>query len=190
MRVSRQQAAENRKRIVRTAGELFREKGYDGIGVADLMKAAGLTHGGFYGHFKSKEDLAAQAVAEALDSGAERWRGRISARPEARLAAIVDYYLSDDHRDKAGLGCPIAALASDTSRQGQTVKDAYGRGAAELIAILAETMPDKDPEARRQNAVLAFTAMVGAVMLSRAIGDRELSDEVLVASRKFLANPA
>lgn len=187
MRVSREKAAENRRRVVRTAGRLFREKGYDGIGVADLMKAAGLTHGGFYGHFGSKEDLAAEAVSEDLKASAERWRKRMAERPDAPLAAVVERYLSDEHRDDASLGCPVAALACDTSRRSQAVRDAFGAGAEGLIEVLASVMPESTPQARRQSAMVAFSAMVGALMLSRAVGDRELSDEILQAARAAFA---
>lgn len=190
MRVSREQAVENRKRIVKTAGRLFREKGFDGIGVADLMKAAGLTHGGFYGHFDSKEALAAEAIDEALHGSVTRWKKRVADNPDAPLAALVDYYLSDDHRDSTALSCPIAALASETKRQGERVRQAYGEGANGLIDVLAETMPEDTPDARRQSALVAFSAMVGAVMLSRAVADRSFGDEILQACRAAFARNA
>lgn len=187
MRVSREQAAENRRRIVKTAGKLFREKGYDGIGVADLMKAAGLTHGGFYGHFRSKDDLVAEAVSETLAASAERWKKRVADRPDEPMAALVDYYLSNDHRDAAGIGCAVPALAGETSRQAQPVRDAYGRGVEGLVQVLAETMPEKTPEERRQSALVAFSAMVGAVAMSRAVGDNAFADEILGAVRVAFA---
>jgi TetR/AcrR family transcriptional repressor of nem operon len=183
MRVTREQAAENRARIVRTAGRLFRERGFDGIGVADLMKAAGLTHGGFYGHFASKDALAAESLAEALKGSKARWQQRAAESPDAPLAALVDYYLSDQHRDARALSCPVAALASETSRQSDAVRKSFGDGVEGLVEVLSEAMPETDPEDRRQSALVAFSAMVGSVMLSRAVGDQTLADEFLQASR-------
>src|SRR4030095_2840074 len=112
MRVSREQAAENRERIVQVAAKLFRERGFDGIGVADLMKAAGLTHGGFYGNFSSKDDLVAEATDRALKELSEYWTGEIEKAPESAFATIVDRYLSEGHRDAPGRGCLVAALGS------------------------------------------------------------------------------
>lgn len=183
MRVSREQAAENRRRVVKTASRLFRERGFDGIGVADIMKAAGLTHGGFYGQFASKEALAAEAVSEALDSSVKRWRERAAANPDAPLAALVDAYLSDEHRDAKSLSCAIPALASEVRRQGEAVRNSYGQGANGLIEVLADVMPEESSEERRQSALVAFSAMVGAVTLSRAVGDQHLADEILQACR-------
>lgn len=190
MRVSREQAAENRKRIVKTAGRLFREKGYEGIGVADLMKSVGLTHGGFYGHFESKDALASEAVREALAQSVERWRGLVAAQPQAPLAALVDHYLSAAHRDNLAVGCPVPALASETVRQSQPVRDAYGVGANALVEVLAEAMPEDNSQDRRRSALVAFSAMVGAVALSRAVGDRAFSDEILDAVRGAFASNA
>lgn len=187
MRVSREQAAENRKRVVETAGRLFRERGFDGIGVADLMKAAGLTHGGFYGQFASKDALAAEAVGEALKASAQRWRKRAADHPDDPRAGIVDYYLSDTHRDASATGCPIAALGGDTARQTEDVRHAYGNGLDALIDILAKTMPEETPEARRQSAIVALSAMAGAITMARAVGDPALSDEILGAARAAFA---
>jgi len=113
MKVSREQAALNRERIVDVAARLFREKGYDGIGVADLMKNAGLTHGGFYGHFASKEDLMVEACQHALEKSLDGWRAKIASHPQRALPAIVDSYLSTRHRDQPGGGCPAAAMGVD-----------------------------------------------------------------------------
>ncbi len=187
MRVSRAQAADNRKRVVDTAGQLFRERGYDGIGVADLMKAAGLTHGGFYGQFQSREALVAEALEVALEASVGRWNRRVARNPEAPMSALVDFYLSSEHRDARGIGCPVAALASDTARQGEAIRQTYGKGVEALVDILADTMPEETPEARRQSALVAFSAMVGALMLSRAVGNEVLSAEILEAARAAFA---
>src|ERR1700749_2618672 len=111
MKVSRIQEAENHERTRDVATRLFRERGFDGIGVADLMKTAGLTHGGFYGHFKSKDDLAVEAVASSLAQSVERWEALARDHADQPLAAILDHYLSDKHCDDAGRGCAYAALA-------------------------------------------------------------------------------
>ena len=121
MKVSRKQAAENRDRIIDVAGRLFRERGLDGIGVANLMKAAGLTHGGFYGHFESKEDLEVQACARALAQSTETWQALAAKDPAAPLKGLLDQYLTARHRDGPGEGCSYAALASDVARQNSPV---------------------------------------------------------------------
>src|ERR1700754_5175376 len=117
MRVSRAQPAENRERILDVASRLFREKGLDGIGVADLMKGAGLTHGGFYGHFKSKDDLAAQAAKRALSHSNATWTEIIETSKGDPFVQVVKGYLSEGHRDRLGNGCAFAALGADAARQ-------------------------------------------------------------------------
>src|ERR1700746_2272447 len=122
MRVTREQAAANRERIIETAGELFRSKGFSGIGVADIMKAAGLTHGGFYGHFASKDDLAAEACVRALSP--ERGKEATASSTAGGLEAILNAYLSPRHRNDRAHGCFIAAVASDVVRQPRAVRRA------------------------------------------------------------------
>src|SRR5580692_1347596 len=118
MKVSRIQEAENHERILDVATRLFRERGIDGIGVSDLMKSAGLTHGGFYGHFKSKEDLIAQACGRAVAKMRDNWIKVISQSPADPLEALTKGYLNARHRDNTGRGCPIAALGAEVARQG------------------------------------------------------------------------
>ena len=182
MKVSREQAAQNRERILDTAAQLFRERGFEGIGVADLMKEAGLTHGGFYGHFSSKEDLIAQASARALKRSLALW-GKLAERtPDDPLAAIASLYLTKRHRDDPGAGCVLAALGPDVSRQGpavrRTVTD-YVRSACELLAKL---VPGKSKAARRQKAISTYATLVGAMVIARAVDDRALSQEILDAA--------
>lgn len=186
MRVSREQAAENRKRVVKVAGRLFREKGIDGIGVADIMKAAGMTHGGFYGQFASKEALAAEALSTTLTASAGRWRARAAANPDAPLAALVENYLSEDHRKATVHSCAIAALASDAPRQAEAVREAYDAGAKELVAIIADAMPGGDAAERRRQALVTFATMVGAVTLAKATPDEAFAEAVLEACRADL----
>jgi TetR/AcrR family transcriptional repressor of nem operon len=181
MRVSREQAAENRERILEIASRLFRERGLDGIGVADLMKAAGLTHGGFYGHFASKEDLMAQACARALEGSLATWRKRVEAEPDDPLAALAALYLSTAHCDKPGEGCALAALASEAARHEAPVRHAMTEGLRPLVDLLAHLLPGRSRAARREKALATFAAMVGAVVLARAVDDPALAEETLQA---------
>ena len=186
MRVSREQAAANRDRIIDAAGALFRAKGFGGIGVADIMKAADLTHGGFYGHFTSKDDLVAQASKRAMARATANWQDVVAGAPGEPFAALLKHYLSPRHRDDPANGCVFAALSADTARSGKVVRDAFAEGIAELIGILAEAIPGRTKPARRRKAVAAMAALVGALMLARAAGGTPLSDEILDAARREL----
>jgi TetR/AcrR family transcriptional regulator, transcriptional repressor for nem operon len=180
MKVSREQAAANRERIVEVAAKLFREHGFDGIGVADIMKGADLTHGGFYGHFGSKDDLAAEACARALDASVKRWDAVIESNADP-LAAITESYLSPRHRDHPGDGCLIAALGPDVARQHKSVRHAVTAGLHALADRLAGLMPGSSKATKRRKALARFAAMVGAVAMARAVDDRALSEEILHA---------
>lgn len=187
MRVSKEQAAENRRRVVEVASALFRERGFNGIGVADLMKEAGLTHGGFYGQFASKDDLAAEACARAMEVMAERWDGAAETPPDDEaLKALLDGYLSPRHRDHSAAGCPIAALGVDVSRQGGAVRGAFTRGLRPFIDRLQRLVPGRSAEAKRRAALATLSGMVGALILSRAVDDPALSEEILEAARERL----
>jgi TetR/AcrR family transcriptional repressor of nem operon len=186
MRVSREQAAENRKRVVEVAGKLFRENGFEGISVAEIMKAAGLTHGGFYGQFASKDALAAEALSASLNGSAKRWRARAAAHPDTSLAALIESYLSADHGPASTHSCAIATLASDAPRQPDAVRAAYDTGVQELVAILAEAIPNSAPAERQQQALVTFATMVGAVALARATPDANFAKAVLDACRAEL----
>ncbi|SMF53447.1 transcriptional regulator, TetR family [Azospirillum oryzae] len=187
MRVSKEQAAENRRRVVEVASALFRERGFNGIGVADLMKEAGLTHGGFYGQFASKEDLAAEACARAMEVMVERWDDAAETPPgDGALAAMLDGYLSPRHRDHSAAGCPIAALGVDVSRQGGAVRGAFTRGLRPFIDRLQRLVPGRSAEAKRKAALATLSGMVGALILSRAVDDPALSEEILDAARESL----
>jgi TetR/AcrR family transcriptional regulator, transcriptional repressor for nem operon len=181
MKVSREQAVENRERVVQVAAKLFRERGFDGIGVADLMKAAGLTHGGFYGNFSSKEDLAAEASVRALQELAQYWATVIEKSPDAAFPTIVNRYLSEGHRDAPGKGCLVAALGSDLRRQARPVRRAVTAGVNAFIGQLMQLVPGKSKVARRRQALTDFAAMVGAVTIARAVDDAALSKDVLEA---------
>ena len=181
MKVSREQAAENRERIVQVAAKLFRERGFDGIGVADLMKAAGLTHGGFYGHFASKEDLAAEASGRALEETLQYWSTAIEKAPDEAFQKIVNRYVSEAHRDAPGRGCLVAALGSDVGRQARPVRRVVTDGINAFIGQLMQLVPGKSKAVRRQQALTDFAAMVGAVTIARAADDPALSKDVLDA---------
>jgi TetR/AcrR family transcriptional repressor of nem operon len=185
MKVSREQAAENRARVIEVAGRLFREKGFDGVGVADIMKGAGLTHGGFYGQFDSKDDLAAQACAQSLDRSVARW-GQLAAGEEP-LAAIVSSYLAPSHRNAPGSGCALSALAGDAVRQPDAVRGVFTQALQSFAGILAALVPGTSRAARRRKALAMMSGLVGAVILSRAVNDAALSDEILKAAAKEFA---
>lgn len=180
-RVSKEQAQENRRRIVDTASRLFREQGTDGISVADLMKAAGLTHGGFYKHFDSKEALVDEATACAFDGvDALAAAGGVDGGtdPEAARRAFIDHYLSPGHRDDMAGGCPTAGLAVDMARgaAGSTARRTYAEGVAAFARRMATEEDGDDGLAR-------LSTMVGALILARAVSGDPLSEKLLTAAR-------
>jgi TetR/AcrR family transcriptional repressor of nem operon len=150
MRVSRIQAAENRQTVIDVASRLFRERGFDGIGLKDLMKGAGLTQGAFYKQFASKDDLAAQASRRALESAFSRWSAAAAANPEDPLGAVIAFYLSTGHREERMEGCPIVALGSDAARQGCDVKASFEAGIREYLELLGRWVSSLRPFWMRQ----------------------------------------
>ena len=190
MRVSREKAAEHRDRIIDAAGALFRAKGFGGIGVADIMKAADLTHGGFYGHFASKDDLVGEASRRTMARAAANWTKLVEAAPDNPYAALLEHYLSPRHRDDPGKGCAFAALGNDAARSGKIVRKAFAEGLAPLIDILAQSIPSKSKAAKRRKAVAAMATLVGALTLARAVEGTPLSDEMLEAAHRELAAAA
>lgn len=181
MKVSREQVAENRRRILAAASRLFRDRGFEAVTVAEVMHAAGLTHGGFYGYFRSKDDLIAQTVAESLSEGGAQ---------VADLAAYVGAYLSSAHRDDRAGGCPVAALAPDTVRQGPQARAGMTAGLRGQIDRLAVISPGATPAEKRRAAIGGWSAMVGALILSRMSDDPALAEEVLAATRDWIADAA
>jgi TetR/AcrR family transcriptional repressor of nem operon len=188
MRVSKEQAAENRERIVTAAARLFRERGLSGIGVDALTQAAGLTHGSLYSQFGSKERLAAEALSHALAKNSER------TRDVRTLDDYVSRYLSADHRDRPGDGCAMAALAGEIPRQGDAIRRRFTdavRAMADRIAGLTQggVAPGRSDE--DEDAALATLAtMIGALTLARAVDDPGLSDRILAAARARLTTGA
>jgi TetR/AcrR family transcriptional repressor of nem operon len=180
VRVTREQAAANREKILEVAGALFRERGFDGIGVADIMKRAGLTHGGFYGHFASKDDLAAEITARVL--GRSGWMERLTGTQKPSFSDLVRQYLSPWHRDDPGRGCLFAALGSDVVRQPRSVRRAFTEGLRLRVDALARLAPGRSAAARRQKSLATMAGLVGALILSRAVDDPKFSDEILEAA--------
>jgi len=177
MRVSREQVSENRRTILDAAGRLFRERGFEAVTVAEVMKSAGLTHGGFYGYFKSKEDLIAAALADVMMG---------TAGPSGDLAAYVDGYLSRTHRDDRAGGCPTAALAAETVRQPGGARTGMTTGLKRQIERLSRVTPGENAAQKRRAAIGTWAAMVGAMILARVSDDPTLSGEVLDQTRSWL----
>ncbi len=182
MRVSRSQAAENRETVINVASRLFRERGFDGIGLKDLMKGAGLTQGAFYKQFASKEDLAAQASRRAMESASRRWSTAAEASPRDPLGAVIAFYLSMDHREERMDGCPVVALGSDVARQGADVKASFEAGIGEYLELLGSWVGEADDEKPNGKAMAILSTMIGAVLLSRAVNDADLAQAFLDAA--------
>jgi TetR/AcrR family transcriptional repressor of nem operon len=177
MRVSREKAAENRERIVEAASRLFREKGFDGAGVDAIMHAVGLTHGGFYGHFGSKYDLAAEAVTHALGRSAEKLSRYTS------LSDLVTGYLSEQHCADRANGCAIAALGADMARQSEDVRRGLTVHVRSQLDYFTRLLKYGTAASRRRRAIATLAGMVGALTLARAVDDPALSREILDAAR-------
>jgi TetR/AcrR family transcriptional repressor of nem operon len=179
MKVSREQMAENRSRILNQAARLFRDKGFEAVSVAEVMKAAGLTHGGFYGHFGSKDDLIAQTMTYVLSSHGQEARGF-----DAFLAA----YLSPRHRDAPAEGCPTAAFASDARRQTPEARAAMAAGIEAQLDRIAGSLEQQGVTDARRAAIGAWSAMVGAMILARAVEDPALSDKILQQTKEWVTS--
>jgi TetR/AcrR family transcriptional repressor of nem operon len=182
MRVSRIQAAENRQTVINVASRLFRERGFDGIGLKDLMRAAGLTQGAFYKQFASKEDLAVEASKRALESASGRWSDAAAANPDDPLGAVIAFYLSGDHREEKMDGCPIVALGSDAARQGPDLKAAFEAGIKAHLEVLGRFTAKTDGDEPSDKAMAILSTMVGAVTLSRVVNDPDLAQAFLNAA--------
>ena len=184
MRYSREHKQETHDRIVKKASMRLREKGAHGVGVADLMKEAGLTHGGFYAHFDSREALMIEAFGYAMDRSMEHWRKITDeVSPEKRLALIAEAYLSALHRDNPGHGCSIPALGAEIARESPKARKAFAGKLDEMIELLADFIPNMPRKAARKQAIATLATMAGTMLLARVAGSSELSDEVLKAGR-------
>jgi TetR/AcrR family transcriptional repressor of nem operon len=190
MRSSRQQAAASREKIIEVASRRFRERGVSGIGVADLMKDAGFTHGGFYAHFDSKDDLLAQACDRALEGSVAKWQRLSAEEPAHAFEAIVASYLRASRLDEPTHGCAFTALGSDLPRQSAGVRAAITGKLRAMMEVLAAAAPGRTKAARRKKALAAYAGMVGAVILARAVDDPALAREILKSVSGELLVPA
>jgi TetR/AcrR family transcriptional regulator, transcriptional repressor for nem operon len=192
MRHSKAEKARTHKRIVAIASKRFREQGLDGIGIAELMKEAGLTVGGFYKHFKSRDDLVAESVGSALGF----WKGQLvataSGGPPVTYESLVDDYLSETHRNHPGTGCPVGALAGDIARSDKRTRAIVTRQIRddiELVATMIRDTNEKHKVTARSQAILTYCALVGAIGVARAVSDEQLSREILKTVAQLLKNP-
>ena len=191
MRYSKEHKQETHARIVRKASVRLREKGAHGIGVADLMKEAGLTHGGFYAHFDSREALVMEAFAYAMDRSTERWRKLAEQTPpDKRLATIVETYLTPVHRDDPGHGCAVPTLGAEIARESPKTRKAFSAKLEQMIDMMADQVLDVPRKEARKQAIAALTTMMGTLVLSRIAGNGEFSDEILSAGREAVLGRA
>lgn len=194
MKVSKSQAAEHRAGIVESAARLYREKGLSGVGVAEITRDAGLTHGGLYRHFESKDALAREACLRAFEwtitplDGLEQ---DSDASSTTKLQAMVDSYLSASHRDHPGEGCPAAALATDAARAGPEMSEVFAQGVERNIQRFMRVLEGEPVEKRAQTMVM-LSSMIGALVLARATaaGNPALSEEILRTLRERLVTGA
>ncbi|NYH27226.1 AcrR family transcriptional regulator [Paraburkholderia bryophila] len=176
------------ERIVEVAARAIRRSGYDGTGVADIMKEAGLTHGGFYAHFPSREALLAEAADRAgAETVALSERIAASVPPEQALPSMVRAYLSKEHCDGIENGCPISALGSEMPRQAPLVRRAATRRIKEMIDVVARQLPDWGQPEAHEEALTMIATLVGTLMLARAVDDPKLSESFREAALKKLA---
>ena len=189
MRVSRVQAEKNRLAVIDAAARLFRERGFNGIGLDEVMKAAGLTHGGFYKQFKSKEELTVEACDRALATGVEVWAQTIKGAGADPFAALIRSYLSSSHRDDAGEGCPLVALGADAARHSPTLRRSFEAGIKAYLDVLDRTMPAISATAARDSSIAVLSMMIGALLMSRVVEDKALSRRILDAGARSLLAP-
>jgi len=191
MRVSKEQAAQNRQKILTAATRLFRERGIGATGVDAITADAGLTHGAVYSQFGSKEAIAAAAMREALAGSRRIWRRLLERHGRGKVfPAIVAGYLSRDHRDSAGRGCLVAALGSEIAKQPEGVRDAFTLELEEGLDFLAGLMPGTGDAHSYDDAIAAFASMAGALILARAVSDERLSNRILDATAKRIVHHA
>lgn len=198
MKVTRAQAQRNRETVVNTAAGMFRKYGVAGVGIADVMRESGLTHGGFYGQFSSKEALAGESCARALAQNKAQWEG-IQREHEARHGgdagegwheparrAMIREYLSHWHRENPALGCTLAALNGDSTRVGGAVSAAFTDGFKAILPVMERVVDARRGEEARQRALATMAQMVGALVLARGVNDLDFAEEILAAARMAL----
>jgi TetR/AcrR family transcriptional regulator, transcriptional repressor for nem operon len=191
MRYSKEHKQETHARIVKKASVRLREKGAHGIGVADLMKEAGLTHGGFYAHFDSREALVIEAFNYAMERSTERWRKVAAEVPQdKRLATIVETYLTPVHRDDPGHGCAVPTLGAEIARESPKTRKAFAAKLEQMIDMMADQILDVPRKTARKQAMAALATMMGTLVMSRIAGNSELSDEILGAGKETVLTRA
>jgi len=191
MRYSKEHKQETHERIVRKASVRLREKGAHGIGVADLMKEAGLTHGGFYAHFDSREALVIEAFNYAMGRSTEHWRKLAEQTPpDKRFAAIVESYLTTIHRDDPGRGCAVPTLGPEIARESAKTRRAFAARLGDMIEMIADQLPELPRKTARAQAIAALATMAGALVLSRVAGSGEFSEEILAAGKEAVLGRA
>jgi TetR/AcrR family transcriptional regulator, transcriptional repressor for nem operon len=188
MKVSKEVMAEHKEQIIAAAARRYRERGFDGVSVANLMKEVGLTHGGFYRHFSSKDELIALAALRAVSDTITEWRKVADDATGERLEAVVHYYLTLRHHDHPETGCLAAALGCELSRLPSPVKDAVTEGERRIIDFLSGIAPGKTKALRRRQAIVAFASMVGGMTLARMTSDGELRREILKDVARAIPN--
>ena len=166
-----------RRHILDVASTQFRENGIAAVGLAGIMAEAGLTNGAFYTHFASKEDLVRAVLLDALERREQRHKDNLE--NGVALETVIRDYLSPRHRDRAATGCPTAALVSEIARHPKATREAFTGKMSDILALMAAQMPEGTPAERRRRAIAAYATMVGALQLSRAVSDRQLSEEIL-----------
>jgi len=189
MRRSREETAETRRNIVKTAGIRFRQNGICETGLSDLMESAGLTHGGFYRHFDSKDQLVSEASADAFAANIGEMEASAStAKGRKALEAIANAYLSPKHRKDRAHGCPLAALGSELVRSEKSTRSAATEGILKMIATVAERMKNPNTDRAKKSASIFVATMLGALTMSRIVSDPKVSDEILAAARAKLSS--
>ncbi|WP_160105693.1 TetR/AcrR family transcriptional regulator [Pseudomonas izuensis] len=182
MRVTKEKAAQNKQSMVFAAARSYREKGTEGIGIAELARSAGLTHGGFYGQFPGgKDQLIAEAVSKIFESNIECWKSAES------LKSIIEFYLSEAHRDDSGNSCPIPSLGSDVARCGGSASASFTGGIHGLLSALMGHMHQGTPTEKNEKALQILVSTAGATLIARAVDDEGLSLHVLQTVAKILA---
>ncbi|MBR1087956.1 TetR family transcriptional regulator [Bradyrhizobium manausense] len=177
MRYDKGHKDETRRYILDVASAQFRERGIAAVGLAGIMSEAGLTNGAFYTHFASKEDLVREVLMDALTRRQERHKANLESG--VPLETVIRDYLSTRHRDRAGTGCPTAALVAEIARHPKATRDAFTGKVSDIIALMAEQIRQGTAEERRRKAITIYSTMVGALQLARAVNDKQLSDEIL-----------
>lgn len=184
MKISKEQAQQNRERIIDVASKKFRELGFDGIGVAELMREAGFTHGGFYGHFSSKEDLMMAACLRAFEQSRGKWDKQNKAQPMS-LKSFAAFYTKKLHRDVPAEGCPVPLLAVDVAHQADELRSIFSENLKANIQTLAESITDCSKADAKRKAMAAWSLLVGSMILARAVNDAKFSDQILDAAAEY-----